>query len=349
MDYKDYNLEDFLSDPFFVKWIQNPDTTSNQFWEKWMAAHPEKKEIIGNAIKLMNSVNYKHFYEPSESEYLQVLEKIHQNKKSKLNNLITIPSKGFGWENLAAILLILILSGVGIYFTVSKKESEGTSVKELASKTITREVPKGNKLSIALNDGSRVKVNSGSKISYPSQFDKGYRDIYLEGEAYFEVVKDSLRPFRVITSNVITKVLGTAFNIKAYPNSGKIKVVVEHGKVESKSDIGLAMLEAGEMVTVSHEKGVFSKSKADLEKELAWIDNTITLDKASFTETIEILEKWYGVTFIVSEDVKKIEGRITGKFKNATLMDVLEGLDFSTKLGYQFKGDTVWLQQNKNY
>jgi len=343
MDYKDYDIEDFAADPFFVSWVKQPNASSERFWEKWLQNHPEKAETVHMARQLISTAGYKHRYTPSEAEYLQVLEKIHQNRRSKLHRLTTRKPLYLRWQPVAAVITFILLAGIGLYtaYQTPPEVETGPMAKHLAD-TVLKIVPKGQKLLVTLPDGSQVKINSGSKLWYYTSFSKTDRKVFLEGEAFFNVTKDPEHSFQVITPDLTTEVLGTAFNVKAYNGTAQTKVVVEHGKVKSNNIEKSTILTAGEMVVYDAESREVKTRKADLQRELAWKENIILLEKTKFTETIAILEKWYGVTFIVPETMQ-VEGSMNGKFKDASLENVLDGLDFATEISYQLAQDTVWL------
>jgi ferric-dicitrate binding protein FerR (iron transport regulator) len=349
MDYKDYQVEDFLSDDFFVAWIKQPDAASDHFWQKWLEKHPEKAHIVAEAKWTIQSVKYRNQFVPTELEYLEVLEKVHQQRRSRLHQL----SQKRQWNQFfryAASLALLLACGFGFYYAGKSYLSwftESPQQVAVSAEMVLKEVPYGQKLQITFPDGSSAKINAGSRLWYTAGFTGGTRTVHLEGEAYFEVVKDSLRPFRVITESVLTEVLGTAFNVRAYNAEKGVRVVVAEGKVKSGS---IAQNDA--QVIYPGEMAVFraghsgKKMPAVLKKELAWKNNILYFEKATIEEVLDELEKWYGVKIIVDPEIS-LSGRISGQFHNMALRNVLEGLGFSSKINYHFSKDTVWLYPKK--
>ena len=340
MDYKDYQLEDFLTDDFFVKWVKKPDTASDHFWSKWLGNNPEKEVLVTEARKIILKSTYKYMHQPSKEDYLQVLEKIHKREYSE-RKISQQPNRNILFS-IAAVIVLLLVATI-IFYPFNFQEEVLTELKETPQKII-KSVPFGKKLQLRLPDGSQVKINSGSTLWYMSDFNKVSRDVHLRGEAFFDVVPNPERPFKVHVGKIITKVLGTSFNVRAYENDNDISISVAKGKVvvyNNEDNNSIPELLPGNMVVYDTELGSFGKEQIEIDHITAWKDNTIILEKASFKEVLKKLEMWYGITFIIDEDMN-IEGRFNGKFHDATLKDVLTGLDFSSHINFALKQDTVW-------
>src|SRR5690606_31958131 len=158
--------------------------------------------------------------------------------------------------------------------------------------------PQGVKSDLTLSDGSKVILNSGSSIRYIKGFEKDKREVFLEGEAYFDVARDPEKPFAVRKANVSITALGTSFNVRAYENED-LNISLISGKVgiEMLSDHQqYVLLEQGESLQVRPE-GTWSKEAFNEEEVIGWTKKTIIFNKTSVSEAIRILENWYGVTF----------------------------------------------------
>ncbi|UZR97306.1 FecR family protein [Chondrinema litorale] len=340
MDYKDFQLEHFLTDSFFISWVKKPDTASEHFWLNWLQNNPEKEELITEARKIILKSRYKYMYQPTEQDYLQVLEKIHQRNYSS-NHRYTKPK--INWYMLSAAAVIVILLAVTVILNPFQNETSIVQEKSVPQKII-RSVPNGKKLQFNLPDGSQVKINSGSTLWYMSDYNNPSRDVYLKGEAFFDVTPNPEKPFKVHVDKIVTKVLGTAFNIRAYDDDHNISVSVAEGKVSvynNENNKVVPEISSGNMAIYKADIGSFEEQEVDIEKVIAWKNNTIVLEKASCKEVFEKLEKWYGVKFITKEDLG-ITGKFNGKFHDTSLKDVLTGLDFSSQIDFELKNDTVW-------
>ena len=115
MQYKDYNLEDFLGDEFFVNWVINPDEGSTDFWEGWLKQNPDKLVVVTQAKEVIKSTSYKQNYIPDESVYFDVLENIYKGKKSKLQQAEQKTKYSF-YKYAAAIAFILLVGGIWILY-----------------------------------------------------------------------------------------------------------------------------------------------------------------------------------------------------------------------------------------
>jgi len=186
-------------------------------------------------------------------------------------------------------------------------------------------------------------LNSESKISYPKPFDVHQRIVELEGEAFFEITPDKNRPFIVKSGNLLTKVLGTSFNIKAYPFDKNVKVAVKTGKVsventsrETKNKKSkTVILLPSEMVTYQKSDNTTNISGFDPREELDWRKGILNFNNASMEEFVAKLERWYGVDIIV-ERSKPIAKGIVGSFNNQSLEEILMGTKETTEFEYEF-------------
>lgn len=241
------------------------------------------------------------------------------SKKSKtrfLNN----------WLQIAAVLLVSIsIAGVGWYYsTYAIHTPQQTKVANNIKHTTTY----GKKLTITLPDGSIVKLNSGTNIEFPETFKNSSREVFLTGEAFFEVKKDPSRPFIVKTPMITTRVLGTSFNIKAYDDENTVEVTLATGK------IGVAVQGAQEIVLTPSYQLSYNKltqkithQKVDLDPYLGWKDGVLRFDNETLITAIPKLEKWYNVRIKLQNQAAE-NCSFTGVFSNASLVQVLEHLSF---------------------
>ncbi|MBV6646098.1 MAG: FecR domain-containing protein [Cyclobacteriaceae bacterium] len=239
-------------------------------------------------------------------------------------------NRGFRYLQIAAAVALIL----GICFWMVQSTGEPPKV-QLITKTTLR----GQKLEILLNDGTTVKLNSESAITYPEQFDAGSRKVQLSGEAFFDVTRDKMRPFIVQTANAQTIVLGTSFNVTAF-TAQNTKVTVASGRVKV---MGADRLAKSEVILIPGMKAVvdtnldtLTTSKASLEQTLAWKDGILRFDKISFKDAAVMMERWFNVT-ITFNDQSLEHCIIRGKYKNENLENVLESLRFVQGINYEFK------------
>jgi len=214
----------------------------------------------------------------------------------------------------------------------------------------------GSKSKIRLPDGSVVNLNSGSRLCYPAFFNDKYRQVSLEGEAFFEVKADSSMPFYVNTSDITIKVIGTSFNVKSYPESNTIETTLVSGSLEisDRTLLGHDILNISRHFTMKpNQKAVYIKDMdrltVDEQKELkfepkrmkipklalqdqidtqpltAWKDNKLIFNNEKFEDLAIKLERWYDVNITIKARELRKE-RLTGTFENETTEQVLNAL-----------------------
>lgn len=203
---------------------------------------------------------------------------------------------------------------------------------------ITKSTLKGQKLRTRLPDGSVVILNSSSSIQYPDHFPEGKREVFLSGEAFFDVARDTSSPFKVHNGNVTTTALGTSFNIRATHQAVKValttgKVSVEAEGIPSREKI---YLYPGEMAVYNPEFKDIYKERFDVGQVTGWKEGSIHFNHMPFSKIIEDLEQWYGVTISLEDNIPGSK-KLTGEFNNESLESILQGLCFS--LGYEFNID----------
>jgi ferric-dicitrate binding protein FerR (iron transport regulator) len=158
-----------------------------------------------------------------------------------------------------------------------------------------------------LPDGSSVWLNAYSVLQLDEHF-SGHRHLTLQGEAYFQVVSDSLRPFAVKAGNTLTKALGTAFNVSAYADASEIQVALIEGKVLVEIPKGSVPLSPQKRLTVSKNTGNYITDTFEEDQPYAWKDGIIYFDGANVREVAEKLRRWYGIEFTLQQsDLMKSE------------------------------------------
>ncbi|MGM9791961.1 MAG: FecR domain-containing protein [Candidatus Cryptobacteroides sp.] len=202
---------------------------------------------------------------------------------------------------------------------------------------VTVYVPEGSTSSFTLPDGTSVKLNSGSHLSYLPGFGKSHRDVRLDGEAYFDVEHDESIPFTVSTDRLKVTDLGTAFNIRNYSSDAQAQLALVEGKVEFSTDGDKQRIPMvpGETAELEKESGSASVTEGNIEKALGWLSGNIQFEDESLKMIARRLERCYGVTIsIESKDAEDI--RFTGSFdKNDNgAGDILEALSATGKIQF---------------
>ncbi|MEE4197157.1 MAG: FecR domain-containing protein [Bacteroidales bacterium] len=200
----------------------------------------------------------------------------------------------------AAGIVAFIVSAVLIYLLVY---SPG-SIDSIAM--IEKENPRGQRSEHILPDGSKVWLNADSKIIYPEEFNNSSREVKLRGEAYFEVTKDK-KPFLVKTDRIDIEVLGTEFNVMAYPYDQTITTTLVAGKVSVKrinpetQKIQKAVLTPNHQAIYHKTEERFILDQVDVLPYTSWIQGKLMFDKTPLIEIVKTLERWYGVEILLQK------------------------------------------------
>ena len=239
----------------------------------------------------------------------------------------------------AAIIVVLLLP---TYLILNRTEDIAVE-NEPELEVINKNNPKGQKSLIQLPDGSKAWLNSDSQISYTETFSDSVRSIRLEGEAYFEVVHDSLRPFIVELGPLSVTVLGTAFNISAFEEERDVKVTLIDGSVkvmalddDLKDDL---ILSPGSGIVYSKEKKKYSEFSKSSNPELfskatGWRNGILVFDGSGFDEFVREITRWYGIQVKV-KGTPPHNWDIMASFENELLTNIMDAVSYNKGFRYQ--------------
>ena len=198
----------------------------------------------------------------------------------------------------------------------------------------TLRIPRGGEYQIILSDSTRVWVNADSELQYPDRFTGEQRKVVLKGEAYFEVAKDSLRPFYVEVGDMNVKVLGTSFNISAYPNSKRQTTLVD-GCVTINWNQQQVTLHPGQQATETTRE--LQVRQVNVSNYVGWIDRRFVFKDKRLGEILEDLERWYDVEVFVTDD-KTRDLHLTANFQKYEKIDkVLEIIEYAACVKFEIK------------
>jgi transmembrane sensor len=263
------------------------------------------------------------------------------------------------WLVAAAILALIVSS----YFLV--QSSKGSVTNKLALSEVTAKP--GAKIYLLLPDGSKVWLNSESRLEYKSSFKDTVREVTLEGEAFFDVVKNKNCPFIVHTSDIDVRVLGTAFNVKSYPKESLIEATLIRGLIEVTNKKDPA---SPKIILHPHEKLVFNKEQGSFENpeskqnpelalhkpflitplpknvadtavvETSWIYNKLLFDGESLRENAAKMERWYNVKIHFRDD-KVGRTPIRYPLSNETIEEALKALQYIEPFHYKINDSEI--------
>jgi transmembrane sensor len=246
----------------------------------------------------------------------------------------------------AASLLLIFTAGIAVWYMINVFESNTVVKEQITNQVISKSNPRGRKSLITLPDGSTVKLNAESYIEYEEGFIES-RHIKLIGEAFFEVVGDPEREFLIDVGEMQVKVLGTSFNIQAYPFKKNMNVAVATGevqisRVEGNKKSVFEILQKNEMISIDHQSGAYKVTGFDPDEWFAWRDGILVFNAQPYEEIFSRLERWYGVEIIVRRMPEISEG-FTARYDNPSLEMVLEGISFTSDIRYRIEGKKIFI------
>lgn len=386
--YEQYTLKDFLTDKEFICWKFSPSAESDKFWNNYIENHPEQKEIINDALRILNSIK---FNVPSVTD--EELEDMYGNIIMRYNKKQTLRHRLYTFTKYAASIIIICLGIYSTYYInkeylsddpveaercLASVTSDTTSIKlyvgnkeflydedaditfnetngklqvtnnnetefetNLDNKIKTNKiiVPYGKRSTILLSDGTKVYLNSGTTMTFPSQFTDS-RFVEVEGEIYIEVKKDEQKPFIVKTNSFDVKVLGTTFNVSTYQSDSKKSVILVEGRVEV-SDTSLNQhIELSPNQMYSTDGISYSINTVNTYNYTSWKDGILFFTDESLGNIARKLSRYYGVSILCDESLEQKE--CSGKlvlFNN--LEDVLNTLADILPLKYSVTDNKI--------
>lgn len=316
--------------------------------QEWLQASEENRQLFASHKKLwlnagaLAGYNSDQVRRSKETVDLKIRNSETQQSLERAKMRIRI---------LAYAALVFLLLGIASIMYILQKD---TSVKQgeiLAGGKI--EVPYGSKILVTLPDGSKVWVNAGSEISYPSDFGVTSRNVYLTGEAYFDVAKMEKIPFYVNTDVVKIKVFGTAFNVKAYSDDEGVETTLDRGAISitcngtPDREINVKPKQKITILRDAQKPPISSKVK-NTDAITAWKDNRLVFEQEPLWSLAKQLERRYNVQIrFNSEKIKSL--RFTAAIKEMPIEQVLKAISLSSPISYSITGSEIILMENKKF
>lgn len=329
-NYNNFSVEEFIQDTYFRKWSLGELPSNDTFWENWLDINPEKIQIIESAKSLVIALEIKDSNAFDEEEINDGIQNILNEIQQKTPKVEFYQNN---WLRIAASITLIL--GFGFWFL--GKNVKGTLYFNHVASNNQKAIHfnNGNQAIIfELSDGSKITLEPQSELLYGNEFGKEKREVFLTGEAFFEVAKDAQKPFLIHTGKLVTKVVGTSFRIKAYEKDLDISVSVCTGKVtvykqdEKPKDVNAL---SAEIVLVPNQKAVFEKNQelilktlVDKPIQLSTVSKNVNLnyDETKVSEVFNTLEHIYGVKISFDKEVFD-KCSITATLQNQTLYQQL--------------------------
>ena len=242
------------------------------------------------------------------------------------------------WLRVAAMFVLPVITAVGMYFYRSPDET--------VPGQLVVAVERGQKANITLPDGSKVWLNSQSRLTYSTNFNVRQRELQLDGEAYFEVAHNPNKPFIVRSNDISVRALGTAFGVKAYNEDVLISSILMKGKV-------LVTTPDGEAILMPNERIIYDKTKHKKEQTTVtnatdftgWIHNELRFEDESLGDIAKTIRRIYNVEVVFASEKLKSQ-RYTGTINNNSLESVLNIICLTSPVSFQISNQQVTLSEN---
>ncbi len=241
---------------------------------------------------------------------------------------------------IAAFLAGPVLLAIGLYVGYTTKSNKVVAWNSVSA-------PRKHIAIFNMADGTEIWLNAGSTLSYPTEIQNNKREVKLVGEGYFKVTKDASKPFIVSTPNTTVRVLGTTFNMKAYPDEEKVTTTLEEGSIElttTKSGNLPCKLRPGEQAICVVKENKITVNQVDASRFSAWRSEKFLFRDADLKTIITELERLYDIKIHINNP-KLATLRFRGMFSyDQDLLDAFETLKRSVTMNYTIKGREVWLE-----
>jgi transmembrane sensor len=353
MNYLKFTAQEFLMDRSFVQWAR--DGENDDFWQSFMTNNPSKMEEIEQARSVIDAMKTLPMIE-MEAENQRLLWERVEEKINEETPARTIPLLRRMWWVAACILMVA--GWFGWQIGAENKLKEVTYEKLITTgdakkSDMVEYVNSADKvLPISLPDGSSISLRKGSRVAYfKSRFGLIQREVYISGEAFFEVTKNPAIPFVVYSNELITKVLGTSFTVKAYPDDKQINVYVKTGRVsvftqfEAERSQKLqnnvlegVILNPNQRITLDRQELRLSRSLICEPEALPVPEKegkSFEFDDVSVVEIFQKIEEVYGVEIVYDKELLstcKITATLTNEPLYEKIRMICQGLGASYKM-----------------
>ena len=337
MNYATYQPEDFATDERFIRWVLEPTSPENSFWQNWLVIHPEQEIVIADARQLVLGMTLKPHL-PGDELMAGMWEQIEARRKpvSPFRSIIQGTRQfRIQWQVAASVALLLV--SASLYWFVVQPKTVSTDYGEFRI--------------IELPDGSLITLNGNSRLQYSRFWDnQKSREVWLEGEAFFDIRK---KPQQGAYSHFVAHagpsaigVLGTQFNVRN--RRGQIEVMLKEGKVtlqpDERSVQGGITMKPGDVVSIAPNTPVRLTRAQTPDQFTAWQERKLVFDDRSLGDIAHMLEDTYGVP-IKFADPELSRLRLKGTVYAKDIDTALEAIALSFDLQFVRDKDTILIRQ----
>jgi transmembrane sensor len=381
MELSKLEIVDFILNESFQRYVLNKNPEDAYYWETWLAENQGSATAFHEAKSLISFIATRKTLPKHRTISDEVFEKLLSQINAEENSEVEEPVRRIispFWYVAATIIVVI---GLSFLFDIHNLFNPGSRI----SQNLEVIVPKGQRSQVLLPDGTKVWLNAGTILKYPSSFLKNSREVYLEGEAFFSVTHNRSLPFLVhIKNNLTIKVLGTEFNVKCYNDERRIETTLIKGSIvftqrddnnKILKEISLAPKEkvtydkvVQNMTVTKFETPVSSaiatstsvahlKAKTadndktensdQLDELTSWKDDALVFDNETFEGISIKMERWFGIPITIKdENLKQV--KFTGKFVNKeNVYQILDIINRSEPIQYTKKNNEIIISRHK--
>jgi ferric-dicitrate binding protein FerR (iron transport regulator) len=268
--------------------------------------------------------------------------------------------------------LCFAILGISVWFYNSRTSAVPVST-EHPPVAVVHEIntAEGSRTHLTLPDGTKVWLNAGSRLSYSKSYNAATREVNLTGEAFFDVARNSQKPFLIHTARIDIQVLGTSFNVKSYPRDRTTEATLIRGSIA----VSIKDRPSEKIILRPNEKLVIANDDSALHRfnpkkyaaatsgdplvairkptyeqktgaiiETSWVDNKLTFREETFGDLARQMERWYGVTIQFGDPMLE-DLQFTGSFKEETIEQALDALKYTARFSYRIEGNLVTINK----
>lgn len=374
---------DFLENREFIQWRLERTTQQDDYWSSFIKENPSLVEEFEKAISIFEKLRInEHDFTDTDLLYQKIQLSIsnHRKKKYRIVNYLSVAAVALllivgtfliNKESMPTTAtneqiigethpsedVLLLVGGDVITLNqnseVEQVDGQMTYTDSTDTKKIIKTddvqmnkliVPNGKRSSLILADGSKVWINSGTELEFPSKFNNDTRDIYVNGEIYIDVHQSTKQPFIVHTATFDVEVFGTSFNVSAYDDDDETSVVLVEGSVKLNSQGNSVKMRPNEMAKFS--TAGFSKQEIDVSLYTSWIKGVFIFDGTPIAEVLKKVGRYYNISFSELQNIS--DKKITGKlYLSENIDDVLSSISTLTSTTYKREDNIIKLINNK--
>ena len=378
------NYSDFLENREFIQWRLERTHEQNKYWFAFIKENPDLQKEFEKAIETFEKVKInERDFSDTDLLYKKIQQSIANHRKTRrrivyylstaaaVALLLIVGTPFFNKESMLSDITteqiigktlpgedVKLLVG-GEVITLSENAeieqnngemtfTDSTNIKKIIKTEDVQMnkliVPNGKRSSLILADGSKVWINSGTELEFPSKFYENSRDIFVNGEIFIDVSKSEKQPFIVHTSKFDVEVFGTSFNVSAYDDEEETSVVLVEGSVKLNTSGNSMKMLPNEMVKI--KAGNMSKQEIDVSLYTSWIKGVFIFDGTPILEVLKKVGRYYNISFSETENVpgKKITGKL---YLSENIEEVLSSISILTSTEYKRENDIIILINKK--